>query len=423
MRVRTSVAYVLMAVILVALPLSTHAQTNSSSTLDNILSGAQALQATVQGILSNATPTPAFELPKATGTLPTATVPTPTATVVATSTTPSCADTVITHTLIIGVRGKEVEDLQKILTADDSEYTAGITGYFGPATRAAVIRFQAKYGIATSSEGIVGPKTRAFIASHCGTTVQTYVGIEGKEHTNPHGSFWTPFKKVLQWFVGTQSTTTIQTPNITSFVGPASLLIGQAGQWNVIAIDPAGGDLSYEVNWGDTAPSDGATIAQMANDIQTTHSSSPITIQHSYTKAGTYTITVTVHTTAGLSGQASATIIVSNSTAPQVKGENSVCTADAMQCPDGTWVGRSGSNCTFACGASSTATTTVDMSTLPAYDSIIGTACSPKNANLTVFVAQGTKVGGAKGWIAITGGTATLSCQQGVWTDLTASAL
>lgn len=26
-----------------------------------------------------------------------------------------------------------------------------------------------------------------------------------------------------------------------------------------------------------------------------------------------------------------------------------VCTADAMQCPDGSWVGRSGPNCTFAC--------------------------------------------------------------------------
>jgi hypothetical protein len=26
-----------------------------------------------------------------------------------------------------------------------------------------------------------------------------------------------------------------------------------------------------------------------------------------------------------------------------------VCTADAMQCPDGTWVGRSGPNCQFVC--------------------------------------------------------------------------
>jgi len=25
------------------------------------------------------------------------------------------------------------------------------------------------------------------------------------------------------------------------------------------------------------------------------------------------------------------------------------CTADAMQCPDGTWVGRTGPNCQFIC--------------------------------------------------------------------------
>ena len=29
--------------------------------------------------------------------------------------------------------------------------------------------------------------------------------------------------------------------------------------------------------------------------------------------------------------------------------EEVMCTADAMQCPDGTWVGRSGSNCQFVC--------------------------------------------------------------------------
>lgn len=37
------------------------------------------------------------------------------------------------------------------------------------------------------------------------------------------------------------------------------------------------------------------------------------------------------------------------------ENENSIvdepiaCTADAMQCPDGTWVGRTGPNCEFVC--------------------------------------------------------------------------
>lgn len=33
--------------------------------------------------------------------------------------------------------------------------------------------------------------------------------------------------------------------------------------------------------------------------------------------------------------------------------EGVACTADAMQCPDGTWVGRSGPGCTFSCPVSS----------------------------------------------------------------------
>jgi len=45
------------------------------------------------------------------------------------------------------------------------------------------------------------------------------------------------------------------------------------------------------------------------------------------------------------------------------------CTADAMQCPDGTWMGRTGPNCQFVCpGASSTATTTPPAGVAP-YDS------------------------------------------------------
>lgn len=32
-----------------------------------------------------------------------------------------------------------------------------------------------------------------------------------------------------------------------------------------------------------------------------------------------------------------------------VPEEGGVCTADAMQCPDGTFVGRSGPNCEFVC--------------------------------------------------------------------------
>jgi len=42
-----------------------------------------------------------------------------------------------------------------------------------------------------------------------------------------------------------------------------------------------------------------------------------------------------------------------------VKDEGVVCTADAMQCADGSWVGRSGPNCEFVCPTSSGGTGSV----------------------------------------------------------------
>ena len=44
---------------------------------------------------------------------------------------------------------------------------------------------------------------------------------------------------------------------------------------------------------------------------------------------------------------------------PNNTSEPVACTADAMQCPDGTWVGRTGPNCEFVCPPS--ATTSVSL--------------------------------------------------------------
>jgi peptide/nickel transport system substrate-binding protein len=51
-----------------------------------------------------------------------------------------------TKNLVYGSRGKEVRELQKCLAKDPEVYPEGeITGYFGPKTKRAVIRFQEKY--------------------------------------------------------------------------------------------------------------------------------------------------------------------------------------------------------------------------------------------------------------------------------------
>lgn len=67
--------------------------------------------------------------------------------------------------LSIGVRGDDVVALQEFLRAE-GYLSANATGYFGPATRAALARWQASQGI--SAVGSLGPITRARIAAWCG---------------------------------------------------------------------------------------------------------------------------------------------------------------------------------------------------------------------------------------------------------------
>lgn len=68
----------------------------------------------------------------------------------------------------------EVSVLQKLLASDSSLYPEGqVSGYFGPATEAAVKRLQLREGVVTTGSptttgfGLVGSLTRTFLASHC----------------------------------------------------------------------------------------------------------------------------------------------------------------------------------------------------------------------------------------------------------------
>ena len=71
----------------------------------------------------------------------------------------------INRPLSLGQRSSDVRRLQEALSQDKNIYPEGLkTGYFGPATKRAVERFQEKYGIATKGVvgyGNFGPKTRA----------------------------------------------------------------------------------------------------------------------------------------------------------------------------------------------------------------------------------------------------------------------
>ena len=98
-----------------------------------------------------------------------------------TTTTGGTCTAQYTRTLQTGSTGADVKMLQQFLNQDAATMVAasgaGSAGMetmtFGPATKAAVMKFQTKYGI--SAIGIVGPATRAKLNSLCSTTPVTPV--------------------------------------------------------------------------------------------------------------------------------------------------------------------------------------------------------------------------------------------------------
>ncbi|MBI5004164.1 peptidoglycan-binding protein [Candidatus Kaiserbacteria bacterium] len=88
----------------------------------------------------------------------------------------------LSRSLSYGASGNDVSSLQQFLAQDVSVYPDQlVTGYFGTLTQAAVQRWQMKYGVVSSGApdstgfGVVGPRTKAAILTHCvpGVNAQT----------------------------------------------------------------------------------------------------------------------------------------------------------------------------------------------------------------------------------------------------------
>jgi hypothetical protein len=102
-----------------------------------------------------------------------------------------------------------------------------------------------------------------------------------------------------------------QSPVISGVDAPTTLAVGQTGTWTVHASDPQNGALSYTVDWGDTAQQPYAMTSVSSGQFTQTTSST-----HSYSNAGTYSLTFTVRNSAGLTAQSKTTVYV-GSTANQ----------------------------------------------------------------------------------------------------------
>jgi len=76
----------------------------------------------------------------------------------------------LSRNLRVGAQGDDVRELQQMLKAGpENGFTAAATGYFGPLTASAVAKYQIRMGIASSTDGSVGPLTRAFLRRACVT--------------------------------------------------------------------------------------------------------------------------------------------------------------------------------------------------------------------------------------------------------------
>lgn len=68
----------------------------------------------------------------------------------------------------LGTQGDDVKGLQEILKQDkDNEFEGEVTGFFGPRTQRAMMRFHKRMGISSSTDGSVGQRTQDFFKKHC----------------------------------------------------------------------------------------------------------------------------------------------------------------------------------------------------------------------------------------------------------------
>ncbi len=112
--------------------------------------------------------------------------------------------------LTIGARGEDATQLQTILIADGYLNIGAPTGWFGPLTKAAVMKYQADRGI--PSTGFVGPLTLA--ALNAGTTPTSAQETTSMSSTAGLQAQLETLEAELKAALGTSTTTSTTTTSI-----------------------------------------------------------------------------------------------------------------------------------------------------------------------------------------------------------------
>lgn len=142
-----------LAVAAIAVPMAAFAQTtDTQAQAKSLMEQIQALQIQLRTLLASSTP----EHKKPDGMMPPGQVM-----------KERCIE--IKRDLRVGSQGDDVRKLQEMLAEEpENGFRSKPTGFFGPLTAVAMAKYQTRMGIASSTDGRVGPMTRGFFERRCG---------------------------------------------------------------------------------------------------------------------------------------------------------------------------------------------------------------------------------------------------------------
>src|SRR3989344_7059709 len=222
---------------------------------------------------------------------------------------PSGSCTYLAGDLSYGSRSPDVLTLQQFLVNQGYPGTGSwmLTGYFGNATHAALILFQASRGLPQT--GIADAVTRAAITQAACLPGQGGYSYNQYQYGYPYNYYqpyypyqpYQPYPCTYPWdncHVGAA-------PSITGVTGPTLLQIGMQGTWSLNLQSYGNQYVTTSVRWGDEY-----LYGYHATPTSYPRVSQTLTFTHTYTERGTYTVVFTVRDPQGRENTSSITVSV-----------------------------------------------------------------------------------------------------------------